>query len=435
MLALPLVSATGDVGPGRVSLSLSWDTKGETQLSVPPLGRVLIDTHHAPTALRARVESIDLDQAQRLGASDAAVTRLEAEARHDVGALVRSLAWRLAVVALVIAVLAAAVVPRHRLRHGLVAGGAVLIVYAGLGAWTWSGFESAAFREPRFEGALQQAPEVLAAVQREFGNLEGVQDRLEVLSGRLTELFALAADPRAGLVSDVRVLHVSDIHSNPLGVEIAAQLAREFDVAAVVDTGDLTSFGQPFESRIGDLVDDVPVPYYLVPGNHDSLANRRALEGYANVTVLDGDVVDIDGVSVLGVADPGVTVGRDGDDATARRARDAQAPLVARDVRRERPDVLAVANLRQARAAYGDVPLVISGDVHRRSERVVDGTRVLTVGSTGATGLGSYTVAPTRPYEAQVLHFRAGRLATLDYVQLAGVTGAFEISRTVFDAG
>ena len=45
---------------------------------------------------------------------------------------------------------------------------------------------------------------------------------------------------------------------------------------AVVDTGDLTSFGLDGESRIGGLVDQFSVPYYLVPGNHDSPENRAA---------------------------------------------------------------------------------------------------------------------------------------------------------------
>ncbi len=69
---------------------------------------------------------------------------------------------------------------------------------------------------------------------------------------------------------DVSILHVSDIHLNPLGVEIVRQLATQFQVDAVLDTGDLTSFGSPVEARIGDLIAGIPVPYYLAPGNHDS---------------------------------------------------------------------------------------------------------------------------------------------------------------------
>ena len=75
--------------------------------------------------------------------------------------------------------------------------------------------------------------------------------------------------------------------------------------------------------------------------------------------------------------------------------------------------------------SMGEVPLVICGDIHERSEREEEGTRVLTVGSTGATGLGSFTVEEDRPYEAEILHFVDGRLVSLDYVTVKGPTGAF----------
>ena len=108
---------------------------------------------------------------------------------------------------------------------------------------------------------------------------------------------------------------------------------------------------------------------------------------------------------------------------SANANRDAQAPEVATSVARLHPDVLAVATVRQADDAVGDVPLVIAGNVHRRSERVEQGKRILTVGSTGATGLGVLTEQQDRPYEAEILRFRKGSLVVIDYVTFAGTTG------------
>jgi hypothetical protein len=56
----------------------------------------------------------------------------------------------------------------------------------------------------------------------------------------------------------------------------------------------------------------------------------------------------------------------------------------------------------------------------------------LTVGSTGATGLGSFTVEADSRYEAELLRFRQGRLVALDYISMDGVSGAFTIDRTVY---
>jgi hypothetical protein len=57
---------------------------------------------------------------------------------------------------------------------------------------------------------------------------------------------------------------------------------------------------------------------------------------------------------------------------------------------------------------------------------------MLTVGSTGATGLGSFTDVEDRPYEAEVLHLRNGRLVALDYVTMTGFGGDFTLDRTVY---
>jgi predicted phosphodiesterase len=300
-------------------------------------------------------------------------------------------------------------------------------------ASTWFAFATSAFASPRFEGTLQEAPRVLETVRREWGNLQGIRDRVEVLAGHVTQLLELAADPSGpnDAEDEVRILHVSDIHSNPLGLEIVRDLATSFDVDAILDTGDLTSFGSPVESRIGTLIAQIPVPYYLVPGNHDTLPNREALDSYPNLTVIDGSVVDVGGVRVLGVADPAVTANGAEPDTEANAQRDAQAPRVARLTEQERPDVLAVSTVRQAADSFGSVPLVVTGNTHKRSERVVGPTRVLTVGSTGATGLGSFTVESSLPYEAELLHFRDAQLVTLDYVVLQGVSGNYTVSRTV----
>jgi hypothetical protein len=78
---------------------------------------------------------------------------------------------------------------------------------------------------------------------------------------------------------------------------------------------------------------------------------------------------------------------------------------------------------------------VVGGHNHRRSEREDDGTILLTVGSTGATGVGSFTVDEDHPYEAEVLRFVDGELIGVDYLTLSGVQGEFTIDRTLYPDG
>jgi hypothetical protein len=110
---------------------------------------------------------------------------------------------------------------------------------------------------------------------------------------------------------------------------------------------------------------------------------------------------------------------------------DACAPHVAELTERLRPDVLAVHDRRIAADSYGEVPLVVSGHFHKASESVENGTRVLTIGSTGATGLGSFSIEDDLAYEGEILHFVDGNLRLVDSFSLQGVTGNYSIERRV----
>jgi len=230
---------------------------------------------------------------------------------------------------------------------------------------------------------------------------------------------------------EVRILHISDIHSNPLGLEVARRLAEHFKVAAILDTGDLTSFGLPVEGRLGDLVGTMSVPYLLVPGNHDSPENRRALAGVHNVQLLDGTVADVAGVRILGVGDPTFTATNQVSTDEAEATKEAAAPGVAARVEALRPDVLAVHDPVLGEASEGHVPLIVAGHLHKNTAARKDGTLVLTVGSTGATGLGSFTVDTSSPYQAELLHFVGHDLVAVDRIDLHGVGGAFRVERQI----
>jgi predicted phosphodiesterase len=429
--ATSLLSTSGHVGPTDVSVRVHPALEGDTEVAVPPLGGLTIDSHRSPVAVRARVDEIDVAEVRALARADDIDARLRADVERDVRSLAERVALRVMIVALVAGLIGGALVPGSRARTALAGGLAGLLVIGGLLGWTWHGLRPAAVNTPRFTGALASAPELVAAARREMGDLNGIRERVDVLAGRM----ALLRDGFSGEPArddEVRVLHISDIHLNPVGLELARSLADAFEVDAVIDTGDLTSFGVDAEARIAVLLDQFSAPYYFIPGNHDSPANRAAMARNPRVTVVDGQAFDVEGITVLGVADPGFTAlgGIAYDD--AKRLRDERAGDVRRLIDEVQPDVLAVAGSGLASEAIGAVPTVISGDVHRRSERFEDGTRILTVGSTGATGLGSFTVAEDRPYEAQILRFVDGRLTGLDYLALSGLNGAFSFDRVLY---
>lgn len=434
--ALGITSATkGAVSVGTVEVRLRPDIHGGTELGLPPLGQVAAPTHRAPLTLSVDVTSLDVDEVQQLIAEDDPAARLRAGAVQGFEAQIRRLLVKTLVLSALVGAAVAALLPGRRWLHLPVgAVGGLLGVAAALGL-VWRGYDSTAFeREPRFEGALEQAPPLLSTIQRHVADFDVVRNRVAVLGARIAELYTATAVEDPTGTGDTRVLHVSDIHSNPIGIEMIDRLVESFDIDAVIDTGDITTFGSPLEARIGDLLADVGVPYYLVAGNHDSPANRVALAALPQVVALDGDTVEFAGISVLGVADPTFTADGRVDTAEANEVKERSARGVARQVRRQRPDVLAVHDLRQAAEAAGEVPLIIAGHTHERSSEERDGTLLLTVGSAGATGLGSFTAESDLAYEAEILHFRGGRLVSLDYISLTGLDGSFVVDHTVVPA-
>lgn len=423
-------TVAGDAGPGMVKLGVRIDNRARTELLVPPFGSISAPTHRAPLTVSVQVNQVDVAELEDLVGDPRAEARLRSEIEADLGSLARDLFVRCLLVAALAGAVVGAVVPRRRWTSVLV-GSVGGLLGAGALLWSaWASFDASAFDEPRFEGAVSEAPRIIATARKYVDDFEAVRGRIGVLSAQIRDLYATSLTERlAAGPGRRRILHVSDIHLNPLGVEVVRELADQFDVDAVLDTGDVTSFGHPLEGEFGELLQGLDVPYYLVPGNHDSRANQETLGRFTNVTLVDGEVVDIAGVRVLGLAHPTFTADNRASKEEIESALSAQGEDIAERVRRLRPDVLAVHDSSAAEASFGHVPLVLAGHVHRRSWKEVDDTLVLTVGTTGATGLGAFTVDTSLAYEAAVLYFDGSDLVAVDNVALRGTDGDFRIDR------
>jgi Icc-related predicted phosphoesterase len=425
---------TGDVGPGTIELSARLGP-ARSELLLPPFGAISAPTHEAPLTLSARVNRIDVDAAQELASQPAVREEIEATVRSGLTPLVRRFVLQAVAVSTVLGAVIGAVIPGRRWSYLAAGAAGGLLGSAALLGLALVRLDPQAFADaPRFDGPLERAPRLIETARRYVEDFEAVRDRVDALSTQLSELYATATTEEiAQGPGTVHVLHVSDIHLNPVGLEVTADLAERFGVDAIVDTGDFTTFGLPPEARFSEQLAGMPVPYYLVPGNHDSFGIRQALAASGELTVVDGSVITVGDVGILGVGHPVFTasgeVGRDLLDASlAAQAEETAALVESLDTA---PDVLAVHD--PAQAAGVDVPLVIAGHTHETSyaERD-DGTIVVTVGSTGATGLGSFTVETDHPYEAEVLHFEDGRPVGIDAISLR-TTGEFQIERRLID--
>jgi hypothetical protein len=495
-------SVQARVGPLHLDVRVVPSIDPGVQLLLPPAGRVSFDTHLAPVAVEAGISQVDLEAARALIASPDRFHALQARApdvmrraTFEAGALAAGYALAGSVL------LSLLVYRRHWRRTGQVAAtlAGILVVTA---ATTGLTFDSDRFAQPRFDGLLSQAPYVATQTSALIQRLESYRSGLADIVQSITTLYAKSGDlpvlPGNLASGDViTVLHVSDMHLNPLGFDLTQRLVRQFGVSVVVDTGDITSWGTEVESATLARIGAVKVPYVFVRGNHDSALTQQAVAGNPNAVVLDGRVAEVGGLVFAGLGDPRFTpdsaitlptdsgtpgtagtgtpgaagtgtsgTGPSGTGPAGTAPRPSTAPeavvpgedpeliegrrlaALIRDWNAAHPgkpvDVAAFHEPAGTEALDGVVPLALAGHVHQRSVRVdPNGTRVMVEGSTGGAGFDSLKPSEGKPVPltATVLYFarsgeRAGRLVGYDEVTVGGFgLASVSLVRTVVRPG
>ncbi|HLS64101.1 MAG TPA: metallophosphoesterase [Ruania sp.] len=269
---------------------------------------------------------------------------------------------------------------------------------------TWAPDGEAATPDDVPTGAAQDAEELGAALDAE----EETGDSGEP-----------AATPQR--VEPVTMLLVSDLHCNVGMASVIATALRLSGAEVLLDGGDTVMSGTSVESYCvnafaGEIPDDVPM--VVAGGNHDSLVTYDQMRD-AGYTVLDGSVVEVAGVHILGDTDPTLTAVGEG----TRPERDESVTemgerLAEEACAAERVDLLFVHNPRAAPPTLdeGCAPLAISGHFHRRVGPEVLGAGVQYVSSSTAGASGGATIGPLNgPAEMTVLRIDANSGRPLDY--------------------
>jgi predicted MPP superfamily phosphohydrolase len=423
---------TVPIGPFRVELDVGFG-KGETELGLPPFGALTADTHLSPLHVSATLEDVGvrrLTDVVKQEGIDGLVNDVELDA-HD---SVRTMAWRILLVAALGGVALALLVYRRRWRLVAAGGLTALLGVALCEVFLLATFTPEAFSEPTYSGSLALAPQLIGPVTDATGKIEDLRAGLEqIVDGTVRAYTTLQPAP---LSSDaIRVLHISDIHESPLGMDFAQQIARGFDVDFVIDTGDLTSFGTPVENLITTEIPAFERPYVFIRGSHDSIALQAAVAKEPNAIVLDGRAKTIDGLTVYGLGHPAFTPARgapvDAEDFAALAR--SVGPRIVQDVEAS-PDpveVVAVHDDRMAEDVAGRVPLVISGHFHETTATVRNGTLYLRIGTTGGSGAGIFRGLDI-PFSAEVLYFSKEpepRLIAYDVIEQSPESGSLQVRR------
>ncbi|WP_286219492.1 metallophosphoesterase family protein [Paraoerskovia sediminicola] len=222
----------------------------------------------------------------------------------------------------------------------------------------------------------------------------------------------------------VTFLVVSDLHCNTGMAPLIATSAIRSGADVVLDAGDTTMNGTSVEdvcvtALTGALPDGVPL--VVADGNHDS-ATTSAQERAQGATVLDGSVVEVAGVRILGDHDAlqtnvltGSSVADDDltpDEQTRELTQTACADGAGVDLL-----LLHTPRVGNGVLDSGCVPMQVSGHLHKRVDPVQVGGGIQYINSSTAGAiLNQPTVGPLHgTAEMTVLRFDPDRRRFVDY--------------------
>jgi predicted phosphodiesterase len=372
-----------------------------------PGGRILLDLGpFGELAWRTHATPLDVKASFVIGRSPRELPGIAALRDLRVAFLLRKLPW----LALMGGFGGALVFEGARRRRIIGAGiGAATLVIGGalvIGA-TVVTFDARALDRPRYRGPIEDAPRVLAILSEIRGDVAGAHRNINKVAEGLQRLHAqiLASGAPAGPSGPtVRLLVVSDLHNNPLGLLVAQELVKQFGVRGVLNAGDFTDRGTEPEAELFAAFGTLAPMQLAVGGNHEDRVTLDRIRRIPGMTVLERggtDVATIEGVKVLGDSDPNAYgISSNPFDDTA----EAEIPLRCEALRQrweaERPIIVMVHDPRQGRCAAdaaraANLDLVfVWGHTHRPALDVSGSVLEVSAGTSGANGVKTPKEAP-----------------------------------------
>jgi Icc-related predicted phosphoesterase len=389
-----------------LTLSMQIFDRGYTVIDFPPLGSIRAQTHSLPLLFRISLNNINLQRLSELVGEEPGLLleQIQITLRSQISRfLIRVLAISF------VGGFASGFAFSRDLRKSLQAGLAGLLLFSVLIGAAVATYDETAFIAPEFEGVVEAAPWLMGVAEEALTAFEDLDKTMQVITSNLFTLFESLnfLRPLGTIDGDLKVLHVSDIHNNPIAISLIAQMVSSFGIDLVIDTGDITDYGTPIEAELTSAINDLGIPYLFIPGNHDSPAVINSFGQLENVHILLEDVLyleDLD-LQVAGIADPASV-----DSAMTVRSRNEYREyghrllaLVAEQPRV--PDIIAFHHVYIAEMLTDLPSVLLHGHSHRAGISSYGKAFLIDAGSTGGAGVRGLMTREEMPYSMIVLHF------------------------------
>jgi predicted phosphodiesterase/uncharacterized membrane protein len=417
-------------------IQLELPDHGVTEISIPPLGSISVATHNTPVRLHLTLKNISLDLLGNILENISDQQELVDMFQTKGSYILRFYILRLLLLAFLGGIAGALLLrftdPLAYLCSGLVG----LLTVGMLLVGTYSTYQIEEFRTPQFNGALEAAPWMIGLAEEALSRVRDLSDQMQVMSGNLNNMFERmeAVEPLGIVSGKVKILHVSDIHNNPIALDLIKQIVDNYGVDYIIDTGDLSDYGTSLEGMLTGELAALPVPYIFVPGNHDSPATVEALEKHDNIVVLNEEVVELFGIKVFGMADPASYSNLLMIPSDERFS--GHIDQVKKMVSELKPDIVAVHRPSQARSLAGFSPVILHGHDHSHQIQLYKDSILIDAGTTGAAGVRGLQVHQEVPYTMVLLHMdqehRGWMLSATDTLSFFSRTGKLSLERRLF---
>jgi predicted phosphodiesterase len=427
--------------------SLSFDLRtrvcqtGGTVIAVPPVGRLFLKSHRTPWQLIITLNEVDFvkleKQLNSLPSKQEWLQLIQKQILKAVGTLF-TLVIFFGITGGALILMAFHIYPPSRtFWYGLLGSFLLAVLMISTTVLTYNPH---AIERPQYEGVLASAPWAMNLITMGLDNIEVIGDNLKKISEGLPMLYKQAGQIKnmGDFQTDLAILHVSDIHNNPAAFDFIEQLAANFKIRLIIDTGDLTDYGTPLEAEIIQRIARIKTPYIFIPGNHDSPLIIQRLRKLRNVTVITGGLLRLGRVKldIEGQADP-ASQNYSPDVASAEQITRSGELLAEKVSKLQKiPDLVAVHNRFQAEKLIGKVPLIICGHDHRYDLTIKENTVIDDAGTTGAAGLRGLDSNGV-PYSATILYWKKDqqgklKLHAADSIKINGLEGNLTIDRRTF---
>ncbi|MDW7675564.1 MAG: metallophosphoesterase, partial [Bacillota bacterium] len=415
---------------------------GYTEINLPPLGSIRAKTHNTPLKFTITLTNIDINGIKSLLEAESTTEdfeKLTNQIREDIGNVVFRYIVRLVLLAAAGGGIAVALLrPKKRLviLVGIMLG--ALIVGGTL--WqTYRTYDYNQFENPEFQGVLEVAPWMISFAQEAIVKVDELGNRLQIIAENLFQVYQTieSLDLREPIDSNLRILHVSDIHNNPAAFEFVRQIAVSFNADYIIDTGDETDFGTPLENIIFQQISELGIPFIFIGGNHDSEDTLNAMAQIDNVIILDKEAIEIGGLTLIGFSDPYSKTNlltSLGPEEVNENTIMIQQVLKAKDIL---PDMVAVHNHRLGNQLAGIVPVIFHGHDHRVSISEVNNSIILDAGTSGAAGIRGLQTVNETPYSVLMLYFKVTEeeksLTAVDVFKVYNLRSGFILERNILN--